>query len=145
MGTFKTILSQLGEELDKAFAKVSTPSAPSGQVPPVTGSGNPDYALPNSFIPLDSVVISASQVAYITNKETGKAYKIFRVTFDDGKSRSYRVDETGILSCGKNIYFHPNVTVVVGGLTPEQLSNSVIDEITDLGGIKEDHRAYKFK
>jgi hypothetical protein len=145
MGTFQNILSQLGEELDKAFAKVSTPSVPSGQVPPVTGSGNPDYALPNSFIPLDSVVISASQVAFITNKQSGKSYKIFRVTFDDGKSRTYRIDENGILSCGKNIYFHPEVTIIVKDLTAEQLSKSVIDDITDFGGLQGDSRAYKFK
>lgn len=141
MRTFKDILSELGEALDYKFSNTAVP--PTG-IPPVTPPSSSSvivYALPDSTIPVKFPVVAVEHVANIN--PAGKAYKIFTVKFDDGKSRTYRIDESGILSCGKNIFSHPAVTII-NGRTASEMSNSVIDVITPNGGLAGDGYAFKF-
>lgn len=139
MRTFQEILSELGAALDYKLGKTSGTTI---STKPVTGrSSTIAYALPDSTIPVKFPIVSAKHIANISPGE--KAYKIFIVTFDDGKSRTYRIDESGILSCGKNIFSHPAVTIL-NGKTADDMANSVIDNITSNGGLEEDGYAYKF-
>ena len=142
MRTFQEILSELGSALDYKLSNTSTPTQPSN--PPIIPSSSDSsvvYALPDSTIPVKFPAVSVEHVANIT--PAGKAYKIFVVKFDDGKSRTYRLDESGILSCGKNIFFHPSVTIL-NGKSASEMSNSVIDVTTSNGGLAGDGYAYKF-
>lgn len=109
-------------------------------IPPIEAPVGVDYALPNlGLVTKNSFVKKVTQVAYIT--PVTKSYKIFLVEFDNGK-RTYRVDENGILSCGKNIFDNPKVTILPG-FNKETLKASVLDSITKFDGLEEDPYAAK--
>ncbi len=140
MRTFKEIFSELGEALDYKFSNTGTPP-----VTPITAFSTIStsvYALPDTSIPVKLPVVAVEHVANI-NALGGKSYKIFIVKFDDGMSRTYRIDEYGILSCGRNIFSNPLVSIV-NGKTASELSNSVIDVITGHQGLEADKHAFKF-
>lgn len=150
MATFESLLAQVGKLMDEKLAgsiiPVTSPvvQPPVSTTPPVVVPPTDctpiktidvvEYALPNTpFSTNNSAVKSYEQVAYIT--PLNKAYKIFLVKFVDDAYRTYRLDESGLLSCGKNIYDNAKVTILPG-YTKQYLQSVVKDTNTDFDGLK---------